>query len=281
MPFPTKLFQLFGSLLRFSTRRSSLPARYITSAPSPQNALDIFKGEWWCRLPPPFDGLRAGDLQIFDDARITWALSQWSDIDGQKILELGPLEGAHAYMFEQAGAGSVVSIEANPRAYLKCLIVKEILGLARTQFLCGDFIEYLRNSPPPFDAVCASGVLYHMTAPLELLNLISQVTDQIFLWTHYYDAELVGKNRTLARRFTAEFESEMGGFRHRLFRYQYRGSFATRRFCGGSRPYAHWMRRDDIIACLKQLGFDTIQIAFELPDHPDGPSFALVATREK
>lgn len=254
-----------------------MSVRYIKSEPSAQNALDIFKGEWWCRFPPPYDQLRAGNLHIFNDARITWAISQWGDLAGKSILELGPLEGAHAYMFERAGAGSVTSIEANTHAYLKCLIVKEILGLTHTRFLCGDFLEYLRNSPPRFDAVCASGVLYHMTVPIELLALIGKVTDRLFLWTHYYDAEHVRANRTLAKRFTATLDSDYEGLPYRLHRYQYRGSFVRREFCGGTRPYAHWLSREDILAALKHFGFAAVETAFELPDHTDGPSFALVA----
>ncbi len=258
---------------------SGVPSRYFTSAPSPQNALDIFKTEWWSRLPEPFAGLQAGHIAMFEDPRITWALSQLGDVKDKTILELGPLEGAHSYMFERAGAASVIAIEANPRAYLKCLVVKEIVRLPRTHFLCGDFLEYLRDKPARVFAVCASGVLYHMTEPVELLALLSTVTDRLFLWTHYYEAEIVRHNRTLSKRFTGEYENECGGYPYRLFRYQYWGSLGIRRFCGGSRPYAHWMRREDILDCLKRLGFNSIQIEFETPNHPDGPAFALVAVR--
>lgn len=266
--------------LRSLNSGSKIPVRYVTSAPSPQNAIDLFKGEWWSALPEPFAGLEAGHLGIFSDARLTWALGELGDLNEATVLELGPLEGAHSYMLERAGAASVMAIEANPRAYLKCLVVKEILGLTRTHFLLGDFVEYLRNNPPRFSAVCASGVLYHMREPMELLALMSKITDRLFLWTHYYDAELVRRNRTLLRRFTEEFEREYEGLPYRLFRYQYWGSFGTDRFCGGSRPYAQWMRREDIMAALKQFGFNSIRTNFETPEHPDGPAFALVALRK-
>lgn len=259
---------------------SKLPAHYVRAAPSQQNALDIFKGEWWSRLPEPFDGLKAGRLAMFEDPRITWALSQFGDVQEQAILELGPLEGGHSYMFERAGAGSVIAIEANPRAYLRCLVVKEIVGLRRTQFLCGDFVEYLRNDPARAYAVCASGVLYHMTDPAELIALLSRVTDRLFLWTHYYDAAVIGRNRKQVRRFTNEHEHEFEGFRCPLIRYNYWGSLVARGFCGGSRPYSHWMRREDILRCLRHFGFSSIRTAFDVPDHPDGPSFALFAQRE-
>lgn len=180
-------------------------------------------------------------------------------------------------MIEQAGASSIVSIEANPEAYLKCLIVKETVGLERTHFLCGDFIEYLRNSPPHFDAGLASGVLYHLVEPAELIGLLSKITARLYLWTHYYDANIIAADRNLASMFQGERRSEYAGFRHRLFRYEYWGSFGARRFCGGSRPYAHWMTREDILRCLQHFGFSDIRTNFEAADHPDGPAFAVVA----
>lgn len=197
-------------------------------------------------------------------------------MQGKTFLELGPLEGAHSYMLERAGAASVISIEANPEAYLKCLIVKETVGLTKTRFLCGDFIEYLRNSPPHFDAVIASGVLYHMIDPVELIALLSKIKPQLYLWTHYYDAKIISADRKLASMFTGHRQSSRDGFRHTLYRYEYWGSFGTRQFCGGSRPHSYWLSREDILRCLRHFGFKNIRVNFDAPDHPDGPAFAVV-----
>ncbi|HEY9709972.1 MAG TPA: hypothetical protein V6D48_17330, partial [Oculatellaceae cyanobacterium] len=121
--------------------------KYVTSVPSPQNAFDIFKGEWSSKLPEPFAALQAGSAPLFEDPRIDWCNAQFGGFEGKTVLELGPLEAGHTYMIERLGAGEIVSIEANTRAYLKCLIVKELLELKHTRFLCGDFVEYLRTNP--------------------------------------------------------------------------------------------------------------------------------------
>src|SRR5262245_33426009 len=118
---------------------------YVRAAPSPQNALDIFKGEWASLLPAPLSALRAGPLPLFDDPRISRFLSQIGGVAGKSVLELGPLEGGHSYMIDRAGASSIISVEANTRAFMKCLIVKELVGLPRVQFLCGDFVAYLEE----------------------------------------------------------------------------------------------------------------------------------------
>ena len=118
--------------------------QYVTTTPSPQNAVDIFAGEWSSKLPEPFAEVRAGSALLFADARLEWGLTQLGGVTGKTVLELGPLEGGHTYMLEQGGAASVVAIEANTRAYLKCLITKELLGLKRARFLCGNFVAFLQ-----------------------------------------------------------------------------------------------------------------------------------------
>ena len=68
-------------------------------------------------------------------------------------------------MMQKAGASKVISVEANNREFLKCLIVKQMLDLKNVKFLFGDFNRYLEQQERRFDVVVASGVLYHMTNP--------------------------------------------------------------------------------------------------------------------
>jgi hypothetical protein len=58
-------------------------------------------------------------------------------LDDMSLLELGPLEGAHTYQLEKLGAKSILAIEANVEAFLKCLITKEITGLQVAKFMLG------------------------------------------------------------------------------------------------------------------------------------------------
>lgn len=257
----------------------SILDQYVKSIPSPQNALDIFKGEWSSKLPETFAELEIGSIPLFEDSRIEWCAAQFSGFAGKTVLELGPLEAGHTYMMERMGAANIVSIEANTRAYLKCLIVKEVLGLKCAQFLCGDFVEYLRNTPQKFDVCIASGVLYHMCNPAELIALAAKASNQLFIWTHYYDQSIISKTPKLAYRLSKGTPSEYRGFLHILYRQEYKEALKWGGFCGGSSTSSNWMSRDDILACLRHFGFNNIQINFDAPDHPNGPSFALAATR--
>jgi Protein of unknown function (DUF1698) len=260
--------------------RESILDQYITSAPSEQNALDIFKTEWASMFPGDWATLQAGNLPLFEDERIRWAIEQLGGVQGQSLLELGPLEAAHTYMLEQAGASSITAIESNTRAYLKCLIVKEIMKLQRSHFLCGNFIEYLQHSLKKFDACVASGVLYHMQNPSELIQLIAKTANRVFIWTHYFDHDIIAGDPSLAIKFDLDgISADYQGFEHRLYRQEYQSALNFQGFCGGSQPFSYWMSRDDLLACLKFFGFNDLTISFESPNHPNGPSLALLASR--
>ncbi len=254
---------------------------YSTSEPHPQNALDIFKGEWVSRLPKPYASLEAGTATLFEDERIKWAETELGGFKDKSILDLGPLEGGHPYMFEQAGAREIVSIEANTRAFLKCLITKEMLGLKRVSYQCGDFMEYFRKNKRRFDIVNASGVLYHQRNPAELLALVSRAADSVIIWTHYYDQKIISGHPSYHSRFSAGDMQEYDGFKYQPYRQEYGVDVHVPQFCGGNAPYSHWMTREDIIRCLNYFGLDDIRISFEHPPHTNGPSFNLAAMRSK
>jgi hypothetical protein len=249
---------------------------YVRAVPSPQNAVDLFEGEWSSALPVP--GVRSGPLPLFDDERLTWALARWGGVAGQDVLELGPLEGGHTYMLDRAGA-RVLAVEAQTRAYVKCLIAKELLGMPRAAFVLGDFNEYLRETTRTYAACVACGVLYHMRDPLGTLALISTVTTRLFLWTHYYDPDVVDASDLLRPRFTAHEPAERAGFPHTLHRFEYESALRLKGFCGGSAEYANWLSRADLFDALAHLGWQVDDIGFDTPDHPHGPAIALVAHR--
>lgn len=250
---------------------------YIKTIPSDQNSVDIFKGEWSSIFPG--NQPLAGTIPLFEDSRIAWAVEQLGGVQGKNILELGPLEAGHTFMLEKRGAASVTAIEANSRAYLKCLIVKEIFKLQKAQFLFGDCIEYLRNCTKKFDVCFASGILYHMINPVELLSLMAKVSDKIVIWTHYYNGEVLHSQPNLSPKFPGKEEAEFKGFKHTLYHQDYNASLDHSGFCGGSDTFSNWLSREDILSCLRFFGFNKIQINFEQVNHPHGPCFALVAMK--
>lgn len=254
--------------------------QYVLSSPKDQNVLDIFAGQWSSRIPDEY-GLdtQPGMARLFEDDRVIWVEETFGSFSNWNVLELGPLEGGHAYMFQNRGAKKVISVEANTRAYLKCLCVKEIFKLDRVEFKLGDFVSYLETEVPRFDLVFASGVLYHMEEPLKLLKLISRVSNRLFIWTHYFDQELISERGHLKQKFSSLTAAEFEGLAYEYSTQAYQDDLEWRGFCGGPKPVSKWLTRKSILSALDEFGFEDIQINFDHHDHPNGPAFAICAQK--
>lgn len=253
--------------------KSSVLDEYFDDYPSAVNAFRIFDGEWSSAVP----GFSTGKVELFNDHRVRWMESQVDSFAGKSILEIGPLEGGHTYMLEQAGA-RVTAFEANARAYLKCLIVKETFGL-RARFRLGDAVKYLNDCPERYDFALASGILYHLANPIELLSLMSRVTDCLGIWTHYYDAEVIQAQPQLRAKFDAAPVSlRFGDFEAMLYRYHYQAALEWSGFCGGSRSTSFWFTKDSLISILTKLGFD-VSIGDDSKTHSNGPCLLLLAKK--
>jgi len=256
------------------------PDVYILTEPSNQNILDMFKGESSSQQPNNLKlATQPGTAKLFEDNRVTWAEQIFGNFSNWNILELGPLEGGHSYMFNSKNANKVTSIEANTRAFLKCLCIKEIFKLNRVEFMLGDFISFLENDNSKYDMVFASGVLYHMEDPIRLLKLMSRVSDRLFIWTHYYDQGIINNRTELKHKFSPVSLFEHDGVSYEYSTQSYKKELDWVGFCGGPKPVSKWLTRDSIIKALRQFGFTELKINFDRPDHLNGPTFAICASK--
>ncbi|RYE51239.1 MAG: class I SAM-dependent methyltransferase [Hyphomicrobiales bacterium] len=283
---PTDHYRRYGALEGRPYRRprgtvaQSIADRFIMTAPSPQNIVDLFEGEWSTAMPEA-SGLVSspGRAQLFNDDRIHWAADWLGPFVDRTLLELGPLEGAHSFMLQQYGAKEVISVEANAGAFLRCLCVKEIFGLDRVRFRLGDFGQYLAASDRQFDAIIACGVLYHLTDPVALLQQIAAHTDKVMLWTHYYD-KLAILDRADRHLFVSDrgVDQLLGKYRgvRKLYAQE---ALDWKGFSGGVNTHAIWLEQASILNFFRDAGFGRIEVKFDQKDHPNGPAFAVCAER--
>lgn len=255
---------------------------YSRECPSNQTMVNILKGSWTSAFPDEYN-VKAGKTRHFDfslDWRVEWVDRVLpSGIKGLSVLELGPFEAYNTWHFEKLGAKSVTSIEGNNLNFLKCLIVKEITGLS-ARFLYGDIIPYLENCSQQYDIVYASGVLYHSPEPLQLLKLMTKVTDKLFLYTHYYDENAMNSNPFLSDSFypARDVEKECGGYNARLHYKSYNESKDIT-FCGGSEDFSYWMEKKDILDFLRLRGFTIKKTRLDQLDNPHGPVLYIFAEK--
>jgi SAM-dependent methyltransferase len=253
---------------------------YTDKAPSVQNILDIFSGEWSSSLPLQ-SGLKTtpGSANLFEDPRIDYAEKAFGGFKGKRILELGPLEAGHSYMLHQKGAAQIVAVEANSRAYMKSLCIKEIYGLNKLKLLYGDFRAFFQKGCECFDIIIASGVLCHVTDPLQLIKQISCVSDNLYISTHYYDPDIIKTRFDLHSKFGELETVEINGSYYQSIEYYYDGALNWNGFCGGPAPSSRWLTRYSILEYLKANGYNNIDVSHESKNHPYGPCFSICAKR--
>jgi len=203
---------------------------YDTRFPKPANAIDLFEDEWTGAIPA-FISKRA---KFYDDPKIALWEDAVGGFSGKRILELGPLEASHTYALECRGAANILAIEANTHAFLRCLVVKELLHL-KARFLLGDFCKYLQSSTSSFDLILASGVIYHMMDPLSLIENMTRNTSVIAAWTHYYDPEILIGHKLLGTKYThLPIMKAFHGVNIDLYEQRYLDAFTNSAFTGGT-----------------------------------------------
>lgn len=260
-------------------QREAFLDAYETRPPRAQHQLELFADQWTARVPILGEDAVSGERDdLFHDERVLWGLGVLGPITGMSVLELGPLEGAHTTLLEERGAGQVVAVEAHRQAFLRCLVVKNLLGL-RAHFELGDFVGYLREHGTTWDLCLAAGVLYHLHDPLELVALLGQRARRVLLWTHYWDADVMAQRPDVAERFDEVESVQRHGLSATYHRYAYGAGASDPTFCGGTRTHARWMERHDILEGLRAVGFDRLETAFDDPFWPHGPALCVAAAR--
>jgi hypothetical protein len=248
---------------------------YEVRSPAPENLVALFEGQWVSALP----GIPSGDVPLFADDRIQWAIGLAGGVEGKRVLELGPLEGGHSYMLEQAGAAHIDAIEANSLCYLKCLLVQQVFGLGRTRFELGNFVPWLLSTEEKYDVVVAAGVLYHLSDPVPVLDAICRAADQVYLWTHYVDRELLPPtDRRYKRWFVGVEEHDYRGTPYPLHRRVYKKNPTSEpKFIGGVHTATAWIEKQTILDVFAANGF-SVEVSHEANNH-SGPSASFFARK--
>jgi hypothetical protein len=239
---------------------ANIPDRFVTAFPTDSTAFDLQAGAW------KFDYEKLDRNGIIQNAKMDgrprFCAETFSDFRNFKIIELGPSDGYNTLGMELEGAHDIVSIEANTAAFLRCLILKNAMGL-RAKFLLGDFLKYLDQPELSADLVYASGVLYHLRDPVEFLVRCGRVAPHLFLWSFYYDAEKVQKDPHERERFAADVNErhEVGGAMFTYHRRFYQAELAADpKYQGGLKDYAYWLDLADLRQAIGLAGYEIIKV---------------------
>lgn len=248
---------------------------YVDAFPTHQQAIDLFQGDWASAIPQT--GIDAGSVPLFEDGRINWLVDRLGGLRGFDVLELGPLEGGHTHMLLKAQASKVVAIEANTRAFLRCLIIKNIFEMNGAQFFLGNFDKYLETCERRYDLLVASGVLYHLSDPIITLKHMCRCSKRIFVWSHFFDEASMPAGDSRRNAFTGDsFYRNEGEDGLTYYARTYGDSQLPSKFCGGIASGSIWLDKNEVVEFFEKKGF-SVEVCFEHPDHPNGPACGMLA----
>jgi len=178
-----------------------------------------------------------------------------------ELLELGSLEGGHTFMLARlANVERVVAVEGRTGNIEKARFLQTLFGITNIQFVEANLERFDLSQLGRFDAIFCSGVLYHLPEPWRLIEQMSRVSANLFIWTHY--------------ALEQEAKKVKGGYAGKL----YREAGLSDPLSGLSQK-SFWPTLNSLTAMLGRYGYEQIRILEDNARHPHGASVTLATTR--
>lgn len=212
------------------------------------------RAPWTCQFTIRGKSL-GGTINLIDhDNRVSLFFDAFPTM--RTVLELGSLEGCHTVALARK-VDSVLAIEGRAENIRRAEFIRDIYGVDNVRFVHDNLETATLRDYGAFDAVFASGVLYHLPEPWRLLQEIATVTRQLFLWTHY----------------AARKEVKLGGYWGCYF-----GEAGIQSPTSGMSKRSFWPTFDELIRMLGKSGFNKTRVIEKNPLHPAGPCVSLAAS---
>ncbi len=96
---------------------------------------------------------------------------------GQRVLDVGCLEGGYATAAVKYGAREAVGIEARQLSVQRCNLVKKLLKLDNLKFYKANVKDVKALDLGMFDVIICSGLLYHLDSPYVFLQEMYEMLD--------------------------------------------------------------------------------------------------------
>ena len=246
-----------------------IPIRFVDSL-SDQDLRDLNNLLPWKCFVADRQGRRFGNAarqgkrcepQVIPDRRIG-LMNERFDLSDKHVLEVGCFEGIHTIGLANY-ARKVTGVDSRVENVVKTMVRCAFFGLHPTVFKCDVEARPLDYGLLAADVVHHVGVLYHLQDPVShLLDLKNFARVGVMLDTHYAEEGEV----------TGVYERELRQFRYKRYPEDRTDHFS------GMYDHAKWLLLEDIVAVLKEAGFNQVEIV-ERRAEPNG-SRALIFARK-
>lgn len=202
-------------------------------------------------------GQKYGGYILFeDDRRIRQFFNFFKDT--HSVLELGSLEGGQTFELAKHPNISILAIEGRRKNVERSEFVKQLLDVENIEFVYADLEKTRLTTFGKFDAVFCSGLLYHLPEPWKLIQEIRDVSQKIFIWTHYASED---KSTEIINGYHGLWYQESG----------------IKDPLSGLSQASFWVTISSLKNMLRQHGFTNIEIIEHDEKHPHGPCVTLAA----
>src|SRR4029077_364899 len=148
--------------------------RRAKGTPMTSQQLERMKSLWWYYTVQLHDGSMVQGIYPDHLAFLPRLMQKKLDLSGMDCLDIGSAEGILPILAKKGGARSVTSVDHSPELfaekfeYLKSIHAVDIESkfIGRAQNVSAHANEF---PPSGFDYVNLSGVLYHVTSPLDTI----------------------------------------------------------------------------------------------------------------
>jgi hypothetical protein len=200
-----------------------------------------------------------GKIFFENDPRIKQIFDSFPDV--HSILELGSLEGGQSFQLAKQPGVHVLAVEGRQNNIEKAKFVQQLLGIKNVEFIQVNLENTELSTFGQFDGVFCSGLLYHLYEPWKLIKEIGNISQRLFIWTHYAAED---KANEIVKGF-------------RGFWYQEGG---TQDSLSGLSPKSFWLTLPSLKELLNQEKFIKVKVIEDNPHHPNGPCITMVAMKK-
>jgi len=109
-------------------------------------------------------------------------------LKGTRVLDVGCWDGFYGFQFLKKGAAYLKGIDLRDEAIRRANLLKSYFGYSNCDFETGN-IQHVNLDKEKFDITLMYGILYHLSAPIDVVKKLGDITGSMLLVNTYASEE--------------------------------------------------------------------------------------------
>lgn len=109
-------------------------------------------------------------------------------LQGARVLDVGCWDGFYGFQFLKKGAAYLKGIDLRDEAIRRANLLKSYFGYSNSDFETGN-IQHVNLDKEKYDITLMYGILYHLSAPIDVVKKLGDITGSMLLLNTYASEE--------------------------------------------------------------------------------------------